>query len=1158
MKKIVIILGVWLFNSGVMAAATDIANVPIEVQNASKPNIIFGLDDSSSMDSEVLLNTNDGALWWNSSQKSFVESDGDPLFNAAGTASGSWYKYVYLFPNGVSSDGRINSDASNDHFAIPPTADYAFMRSADYNPLYYNPQIDYTPWASAYISGALRTYSNVTATAARSHPAIPLTSTGTTLNLFTNFNANNSNWQNNNWTFRMMPGMEIPAGNSSNPVRGCKVGSSSCKTFTSKYTIPNNETWNVAISYYPATYYVKERCNYDGVNCVYAPKSSTTLKRYEIKSGNSFPGGRTYSAEMQNFANWFTYYRKRKLMLSAAMGQVLSQISNLRGGITTFNNLTAITMYDFSSASDSQNWRALLGSVYTNATTGGTPTRNALNYIGQQYKNNSAIIQNACQVNAAMILTDGYANTGGPNAPSYNRDTYGKGAPYTLIYDNSLADLGLAYYTENLRRDLPAGLVPVDINNTLPSADKNPNLHMNTYALTLGTKGTIFGVNNSATQNPYAYPPSWPPLNQDRNPSAVDDLWHATINGRGLMLNTSDPPSVVTAIQQLINAVLIKASAGAAIGINPVNLNPGSNIAYASSYNSNYGELIPFLVDLNTGIASIDPQGWSARDLLTARTSANRIIATYNGTKGIPFQWSSLPSSLQSSLNSAMSPPGPNDGQNLLNWLRGDKTLEGTKYRVRSYLLGDIVYAEPVVVRNALANYADSGYGAFKQSIANRSPMIYQGANDGMLHAFNANTGQEAWAYVPRLNFDQLNKLASLSYNHRFYVDGTPVVSDVNSDNGWMTLLVGGLRAGGNGYYGLDITNPEVSNETNLATKVKWEFPNATTAAATQNNIGLSFGKPIIAKTKAAGWVVLVTSGYNNIAGDGRGHLFVLNINNGNVIKDLVTTSGTSANPSGLAQISAFAQNKEFDATIDYVYGGDLNGNLWRFDLSGATISDWNIKLLAQLVNAQGQAQPITSAPELGLINNRRMVYVGTGQMLGNSDIANTQTQSMYALVDNAGTNPTISPLRSNLVQRAVINDTITGSAVDYVTKQGWVIDFPQAGERTTSDPTLAFGSLVFTTNLPSSVACSAKSFLYAVDIINGTQLVANSPNQTVPPARQLIGNFLTTRPVVVVLPSGKVVALTHNADSTVLTLDLPSNTTNVARKLAWKELLRQ
>jgi type IV pilus assembly protein PilY1 len=1144
MRRLVLLSG-WLFTIQVLAAATDIANMPVEAQNASKPNIIFGLDDSGSMDFEVLLNTNDGALWWNTSQKSFVDDDGIPYFNSSGTVNSQWIKYVYLFPNGTNSGARIYSDSSFQ--AIPPTPAYAFMRSSDYNPIYYNPNITYKPWPSAYINGALRSFSNASASAARSHPAVPLTSSGTTLNLTTTFNSSNSNWNKDNWTFLMLPGMVIP-GSSSAASYGCKVNSTSCRSFTSNYTIPNNESWNVAIPYYPATYYAKESCSVNNTSCVRAPDGAT-LKRYEIKSTD---------AQMQNFVNWFTYYRKRNLMLNAGMGQVLSQLTNLRGGMTQFNDLEPVTMYDFDSTTSSQNWQALLGAIYLNPTTGGTPTRYALNYIAQQYMSNKTIIQNACQINAGMILTDGFAYNDGPTPPSYASSLYGSGRPYTVTYSGTLADIALSYYTNNLRKDLPSGLVPIELNNTSPSADKNPNLHMNTYAMTLGTKGTIFGVNNAATQNPYSYPPTWPNSYPNASPTAVDDLWHATINGRGLMLNASDPLTVVNAIQQLIDAVIVKSSSGAAIGINPVNLYEGSSTAYASSYTGNYGDLIPMIVDLNTGAVTTDTQGWSARDLLTARASDSRIIATYNGTNGVPFRWVSLTAtpSMQALLNSAITPPGPSDGQRVLNWLRGDKTYEGTSYRTRSYLLGDIVYAEPVVIRGALANYADSGYGSFKQAVANRTPMIYQGANDGMLHAFNANTGQEAWAYVPRLNFDQLNKLPSLSYTHRFYVDGTPIVSDVYTGSNWMTLLVGGLRAGGKGYYALDITNPVLSNEATLAAKVKWEFPNAATA--NPNNIGLSFGKPIIAKTKAAGWVVLVTSGYNNTVGDGKGHLYILNAQNGSIIKDIATTSGSSTSPSGLAQISAFASNKEFDATIDYVYGGDLNGNVWRFDLSGASTGDWNVKLLAQLVDKAGQPQPVTTAPELAYVNNRRIVYVGTGQMLGSSDVYNTQTQSMYALADNASTNPTISSLRSSLVQRTVINNTITGQAVDYTSKRGWVLDFPDAGERVTGDPILAFGTLIFTTNLPSAVACSAKSFLYAVDLLNGTQLTPAYEGQAVPPARQLIGNFLTTRPVIVVLPNGKVVALTHNADNTVLSLELPTDATKVARKIAWKEVLRQ
>jgi len=1168
MKILLILLTSYFLTSQAMAATTDIANTPVEAQNTSKPNIIFGLDDSGSMDFEVLLNTNDGALWWNTTEKSFVDDNNLPFFNPEGNVTTQWIKYVYLFPNGTSSGARIYSDSSFQ--AIPPIPAFASMRSSDYNPVYYNPRISYKPWSSAYLSGSLRSFSNANAQAARSHPTIPLSSAGTTLNLTTTFNSSNSRWGEDNWMFLMLPGMTIPA-SSSAPAYGCRLSGSTnpssstgcklnnnCCSFTANYPIPNNNSWSVAVPYYPATYYVKESCSVNNTSCVRAPDGAT-LQRYEIKSTTtSYPSKRSYTDEMQNFANWFTYYRKRNLMLNSGMGQVLSQLTNLRGGMVQFNDLEPVTMYDFDSTTSSQNWQALLGAMYLNPTEGGTPTRYALNYMGQQYMNNKTIIQNACQVNAGIVLTDGFAYVDGPTPPTYDQNTYGSKSPYTTTYKKSLADIALSYYTSNLRSDLPEGLVPIELNNSKPSADKNPNLHMNTYAMTLGTKGTIFGVNQASTQNPYNFPPIWPEPKQNAHPSAVDDLWHATINGRGLMLNANDPISVISSIQQLINAVIIKSSSGAAIGINPINLFTGQNVAYASSYTDLYGELSPMLVDLETGAVISDPQGWSARSLLTARTADSRIIATYNGTKGIPFRWTNLSNTpnMQSLLNSATNPPGPSDGQKVLDWLRGDKTNEGTSYRTRSYLLGDIVYAEPVVVRGGLSNYADTGYGTFKQSLTNRTPMIYQGANDGMLHAFNANTGQEAWAYVPRLNFDQLNKLASPSYTHRFYVDGTPTVSDVNTANSWITLLVGGLRAGGRGYYALDITNPTPPDEITLATKVKWEFPNAATP--NPNDVGLSFGKPIIAKTKAAGWVVLVTSGYNNTAGDGKGHLYVLNINDGSVIKDLVTSSGTATSPSGLAQISAFAPNKEFDATIDFVYGGDLNGNVWRFDLSSPSLANWNVQLLAQLTSSQNQTQPITTAPELAYVNNRRLVYVGTGQMLGNSDISNTQQQSMYALVDNASANPSISPLRSNLVIRSVINNTVTGSAVDYAAKRGWVIDFPSQGERVTNEPILAFGTLIFTTNLPSAIACSAKSFLYALDLINGTQLKPLYTGQEVPPARQLIGEFLTTRPVIVVLPNGKVHALTHNADNSVLSLELPTDATKSARKIAWKEVLRQ
>ena len=229
----------------------------------------------------------------------------------------------------------------------------------------------------------------------------------------------------------------------------------------------------------------------------------------------------------------------------------------------------------------------------------------------------------------------------------------------------------------------------------------------------------------------------------------------------------------------------------------------------------------------------------------------------------------------------------------MINYLRGDRTLEGSTYRTRGHVLGDIVSAEPVFVAGANATYADTGYNAFAASVAARQKAIYQGANDGMLHVFNASTGDEMWAYVPYVAYPRLNALTDPLYSHQFTVDGTPTVGDVDFNRtaslsggpDWQTILVGGLAAGGPGFYALRITDPILTDESAAPTKLMWEFPNLSTPTAVKSNVGYSFGKPVIAKTRAKGWVVLVTSGYNN--GDGQGHLFVLDARYGSLINIL-------------------------------------------------------------------------------------------------------------------------------------------------------------------------------------------------------------------------------------------------------------------------------
>ncbi len=1162
-------------------ANMDISTVPLDVRSAAKPNIIFGLDDSGSMDFEVLLDTNDGAAWSlkpSSGASSFTDGSGKLWFNANGNAGNdgsgnTWYKYGYLFPDGTTSDARVMSDNTYDHFAIPPTPAFASFRSRQYNPLYYDPLTTYKPWDPAYISAATRTFSNASTTAARSHPWFPTSGSPTTINLTTNLSTAAANW-----TFRMLPGMTIP-GASISGIVGRRNGGT-WNNVTTNVVIAPGDTWDVAIPYYPATYYaVDSTCTAAELTngaCATAPDGQK-LRRYEIKSGNTFPSGRTYVAELQNFANWFTYYRKRKLMLASAMGQTLSQVRDVRGGVVKFNAASTVAMYDFNATVDSQNYRQILGTVYTNPSNGGTPTRDALNYIGQQYlrTDGSAPIQYACQRNAAFILTDGFANASGPTVAAYNKTTWGNGAPFTQIFNNTLADIALYYFTINLQPTMQTGLVPFDPSNTRPDADRNPNLHLNTYGLTLGSKGTIYGVNMQQTDNPFTYPPTWPNPTQNRNPTSVDDLWHATINGRGQMYTTTDVTGTVSKIQAMVADLLNKSGSAAAVAVSNVNIRAGDNTAYASAYSTGgwYGDLLAFSVDVNTGSVSTNTPLWSARDLLEARDPNSRQIATYDSTLGsaMPFRWASLSTTMRAQLSTIASAPGLTNGPETLDFLRGARNpQEADGYRIRTNIMGDVVNAEPVSVRGAVGEYADAGYTVFRNTLDTRKAMVYQGANDGMLHAFDATTGAESWAYVPNLVFPNLSELASPNYQHKYYVDGTPSVGDVDFGHtggssgspNWRTILVGGLRQGGQGFYALDVTVPDAADENAAAGKVLWEFPNASTPPQYVPNIGYSYGKPLIIKTRAFGWVVVVTSGYNSTTTlDGKGHLFFLNPTNGVVLKELVTSDGTTANQANLGQISGFVLNGQVDLTAEQIYGGDNLGNIWRFDVSSTNAASWTVTKLAALTDAAGNPQPVTTAPELVTVQGKHVVLVGTGRLLGDTDVASTAVQSVYAIVDD-GTGTPVSPLRSKLTAKTLTVSAggirnINSDAIDWTNSYGWYFDLP-AGERVSGDPTVVYGTLIFTSNQPSPVACSSGSFLYAVDITTGGQVAQSSfATGELPWTGKSLAQSLSTRPVVVVLPSGQINSLVRSADGGIMSNRLPLSWNRNVKKVSWKEIVR-
>jgi type IV pilus assembly protein PilY1 len=468
-------------------------------------------------------------------------------------------------------------------------------------------------------------------------------------------------------------------------------------------------------------------------------------------------------------------------------------------------------------------------------------------------------------------------------------------------------------------------------------------------------------------------------------------------------------------------------------------------------------------------------------------TPANVNLAYFNAS--LLSQYTSLSSAQQANSTSS----------NMVNYLRGQTGYEmsganavnNQVFRQRQATLGDAIESTPTYIKKPVYSYADAGYSAFVTAQSTRAGAVYLGTNEGMLHSFDAATGVENWAFVPTPVIPNMYKLADKNYAnlHNYYVNGDITIGDICTANctlstaTWKTILVGGLHGGGKGYYAFDITNP-------ASPSLLWEYTSASNA-----NLGYSFGKPIITKKTDGTWVVLLTTGYNNV-GDGVGRLLILNAATGAAISSISTAVGSTTTPSGLAQINDFVSSLSTNNTAGYVYGGDLLGNLWRFDINAGTVM-----LFAQLLDTSSSAQPITVAPELANLNNVRMVYIGTGKYLEGSDLSNIQVQTLYAISDPEATATLVNP-RTVLTQqtftnvsgtayRTVSNNTVSSSS------RGWYINLPDVGERQNVASQLISGTLVAPTNVPTNTACSPGGYGYVnyVNYQTGGAVLYNNPN---------------------------------------------------------------
>ena len=629
------------------------------------------------------------------------------------------------------------------------------------------------------------------------------------------------------------------------------------------------------------------------------------------------------------------------------------------------------------------------------------------------------------------------------------------------------------------------------------------------------------------------------------------------------------PASSTSALVNDLNTVLAQIQAGTfsttSATVNSTGLNTGS-VVYQASYSVGtqpYGDwtgnVMAFGINPQTAQINTASPLWSAGTLLDAALSGNgwmqRAMATWNPATlaGVPWSWSALAPTQQQDLQ-----PSDNMGPQRLDFLAGDTALDqanGGTFRNRSSLLGDIIDSNPLYIGAPNGPYGSSSYLNFEATWASRPPMLYVGANDGMLHGFNATTGQETWGYVPNAVFGNLINLTNPLYNgmHQDFVDASPQASDVQfADGSWHTILVGGEGAGGDSIFALDVTNPAaMTSSTAVAHDVLWED--------TPPNAGLSFDEPAIAQINAPpGFAVFFGNGYNSPTETPT--LEAVNAQTGVPIASInpcltVPSACNTSLPNGLSSPVAVNLNGLLGYPVDVVYAGDLQGNLWAFDVDNANPALWTVRLLFKAEDASGTPQPITTAPVVSLNPNFAiqpgvMVYFGTGQLLQRADLTDTQTQSFYAVLDQ-GTQSGLT--RADLQQQTITTlsaaqtglpeatRTINTSTINWSTQDGWFMDLPGSGERLISDPRLNNGAVVFVTYTPATSACTVggSSFLMDVNYATGgsfaqPELDVNGDGQ-LNAGDQVVSGGQTLNPVGMALGSG------YAAAPTILSANLGS-----------------
>ena len=692
---------------------------------------------------------------------------------------------------------------------------------------------------------------------------------------------------------------------------------------------------------------------------------------------------------------------------------------------------------------------------------------------------------------------------------------------------------GMAYWAHinDIRPDLNASTsAKTTVSTYIVDVQESNDTGINSqywYAAKYGgfDTGTNFSITTPAGNNP-SVNNNWADYDTLYNGSGSTDGTSSSNNGirPKNYLPAGNPQKMIDAVNSAFSKISDEAGANAATSQSSSSLqNLGGAYLFQSTYATGFwsGDLKAYLVTASSSSssgASVSSAAWSASAWLTnTMTPANRVVLTYNdgistyGTnaaenatlsrQGVAFKTlADLSTAQQAALNADSGGTTDSLGTNRINYLRGVRSGLELKqaspgpFRQRSSLLGDIVNSSPVYVGAPSAILFEPGYVSYAISKASRTPMVYVGANDGMLHGFNANpsdtanVGHEVMAYVPSPGVRKLSKLTDPNYSHTYFVDGSPVVADAcpgttgcTATASWKTVLIGGMNAGGQGIYALDISTPTFSSPSAGAASstVMWEFTDGNGDA----DLGYTFGRPVIAKMKNGRWAAIFGNGYYNntndgTIGDGKPHLFIVYLSGpsgpnrtwvvGTDYFDLLpsTAPGSVTTPNGLGGPAVV--DKDLDGAVDYVYAGDTMGNVWKFDVSSATPSAWTTAFsgspLFTAKDASNNVQPITGGlTATNSIYGGFMLHFGTGSFIKTADAVSTSVQTIYGILDhNDGTRVATtfrnSSTTNSLQKQGYVftNVTVSGSTKQVGVLSTCLVNYPGLSLTTTANPTTA------------------------------------------------------------------------------------------------------